>query len=136
MHSSVSESGTNAELNVTPMLDVMLVLLVIFMAASVRFHRTLDAQLPDPCAAICVAGATITLEVFPGPNYRLNGVTVPSADLGSAVRQVYENRPEKVLFVAGRPGVTYESVVAAMDIARSNGVRVVGISPKTEALQR
>ena len=133
MRSAAAERTTNAELNVTPMLDVMLVLLVIFMAASVRFHRTVDAQLPEPCATACEGSATITLEVLPGPVYKLNGADVTSDDLASTLRRVYAARPEKTLHVAGRAGVTYETVVGAMDVAKSSGVRVVGISPKAES---
>ena len=44
------------ELNVTPMLDVLLVLLVIFMTSVVGLHHTMDAQLPEPCAVMCVGG--------------------------------------------------------------------------------
>jgi len=51
--------------------------------------------------------------------------------LASTLRQVYANRPEKIMYVAGQPGVTYETVVDAIDMARSNGVRVIGISPES-----
>ena len=120
----------NSELNVTPMLDVLLVLLVIFMAASVAVHHTVDVSLPQPCVDICPGSDPITLEVLPGPTFRLNGTPIASAALAQTLRTVYVNRPEKVMYVAGRPGVSYETVVSAIDVARSNGVRVIGISPK------
>ena len=120
----------NSELNVTPMLDVMLVLLVIFMAASAAMHHTIDVSLPHPCADICEGPNPITLEVLPGPAYRLNGTPIDAAALATTLRQVFAHRPEKVMYVAGEPGVTYETVIGAIDVARSNGVRVVGISPK------
>lgn len=130
MRSPAISLPRNSEMNVTPMLDVMLVLLVIFMAASVAMHHTIDVSLPQPCADLCDGPDPITLEVLPGPAYRLNGTAIARAALGSTLRQVYVNRPEKTMYVAGRPGVTYEAVVDAIDLARSNGVRVVGISPK------
>lgn len=129
MRSSAISLPKNSELNVTPMLDVMLVLLVIFMATSVAMHHTIDVSLPQPCADVCDGPGPITLEVLPGPAYRLNGTPIAAAMLAATLRQVYVNRPEKIMYVAGQPGVTYETVVDAIDLARSNGVRVIGISP-------
>lgn len=134
MHSSAISLPKKSELNVTPMLDVMLVLLVIFMAASVAMHHTIDVSLPQPCADLCDGPGPIILEVLPGPAYRPNGAPIVAAALAPTLRQVYINRPEKMLYVAGQPGVTYETVVGAIDLARSNGVRVVGISPKSARL--
>lgn len=130
MRSSAISLPKNSELNVTPMLDVMLVLLVIFMAASVAMHHTVDVSLPQPCADLCDGPGPITLEVLPGPTYRLNGTAIAPAALAPTLRQVYVDRPEKTMYVAGQPGVSYEAVVDAIDQARSNGVRVIGISPK------
>jgi len=131
MRPSAISLPRNSELNVTPMLDVMLVLLVIFMAASAAMHHTIDVSLPQTCFDLCDGPGPITLEVLPGPVYRLNGTAIARAALASTLRQVYVNRPEKIMYVAGQPGVTYETVVDAIDRARSNGVRVIGISPKS-----
>jgi biopolymer transport protein TolR len=131
MRSPAISLPRNSELNVTPMLDVMLVLLVIFMAASAGVHHTLDVSLPQPCSDPCDGAGPITLEVLPGPTYRLNGAAIAAAALATTLRQVYVNRPEKIMYVAGQPGVSYEAVVDAIDIAKSNGVRVIGISPKS-----
>src|SRR3954464_6661046 len=127
MHSSAVSLPTNSELNVTPMLDVLLVLLVIFMAASAAMHHTIDVSLPQPCADLCDGPDPITLEVLPGPTYRLNGTIIEHAALASTLRNVYVARPEKLMYVAGYRGVSYEAVVAAIDVARSNGVRAIGI---------
>ena len=131
MRGSAISLPRNSELNVTPMLDVLLVLLVIFMAAPVAMHHTIDVSLPQPCADLCDGPGPITLEVLPGPTYRLNGTTIVAAALARTLRDIYVSRPEKLMYVAGQPGVTYATVVDAIDIARSNGVRVVGISPKS-----
>jgi biopolymer transport protein ExbD len=133
MRASTTSLPKNSELNVTPMLDVMLVLLVIFMAASVAMHHTIDVSLPQPCADLCDGPDPITLEVLPGPIYRLNGTTIAAAMLARTIHDMYVDRPEKVMYVAGQPGVTYEAVVDAVDVARSNGVRVIGIAPKLTA---
>ena len=116
-----------AELNVTPMLDVLLVLLVIFMLMAMRTRQTIDAQLPVPCGAACDGGEPIVLEVLPGPTYRLNRTPVSPADLAGRLAAVYAGRPDRVLQVAGRPGVTYQQVIGAMDVARGAGARVLGL---------
>lgn len=117
---------TNGEMNVTPMLDVLLVLLVIFMLMAMRTRQTIDAQLPLPCAVACEGDTPIVLEVLPGPTYRLNQSPVPAADLARRLADVYAGRSDRTLQVAGR-GVTYQQVIAAMDVARGAGVRVIGL---------
>ena len=126
----VSQRPTG-EMNATPMLDVLLVLLVIFMVMAMRTRQTIDAQLPTPCRGAC-EGSPIVLEVLPGPSYRLNSAPVPASELSRRLATVYAARPEKVLQVAGRPGVTYQQVIAAMDVARGAGVRVIAL-PGTPA---
>src|SRR3712207_4685668 len=90
----------NADMNVTPMLDVLLVLLVVFMTA-VTGRRTLDGQLPQPCEGTCGVGHAIVLEVGPGPSYRVNGSPVQASRLGEHLRALYTGRPEKIIHVAG-----------------------------------
>jgi len=118
------------EMNVTPMLDVLLVLLVIFMAAAVGMHHTMDAQFPDPCAVVCTGTQPIVLEVLPGSRFLLNKYEVTANELAARLRAVFEGRPIKVLTVSGRRGVPYEQVINAMDVARSAGVRVLAIQPR------
>ena len=118
------------ELNVTPMLDVLLVLLVIFMAAAVAMHHTMDAVLPQPCQVMCPGTSDpLVLEVLPGSRFLLNRYEVPASELASYLRGVFAPRPEKILNVIGKPGVRYEQVMDAMDVAKSAGVRVLAIPP-------
>jgi biopolymer transport protein ExbD len=126
-HASV---GPTSELNVTPMLDVLLVLLIIFMAVSIQVHRTIDANLPVPCPGTCDGPPTIVLEVLPGPEYRVNQHAVASDQLLQYLLDIYRGRPEKIIQVAGYPTVRYADVVAAMDIAKSAGVVAIGIALK------
>ena len=119
-----------SEMNVTPMLDVLLVLLIIFMAASIRVHLTMDGQLPIACAGVCEGTTNIVLEVLPGPSYRINKAPVAREALREKLLSIYAARPEKIIQVAGYPGATYQDVISAMDVAKSAGVRVVGIAPK------
>lgn len=120
-----------AEPNITPMIDVLLVLLITFMVAVVQVWHTLDAQLPEECSAACDAGDAIVLDILPGPTYQLNQQSIEPGSLEERLRAVYRDRPEKIIQVAGRPGVRYEEVVAAMDVAKSAGVRVLSVVPKS-----
>ncbi len=124
---NVAALGPQFEMNVTPMLDVLLVLLVVFMAASIRVHRSLDAQLPEQCRGACEGGQDIVLEVAAGPTYQVNGVSVDGADLATYLRQIYVGRPTKIIEIGGHSGTTYSQVYAAIDAAKGAGVRVVGI---------
>ena len=126
----------SAEPNVTPMIDVLLVLLIVFMVASIQMHHTMDAQLPERgCdAALCEDSHQIVLEVLPGPTYRINAAPVGTGELLDRLSSIYRNRPEKIMEVAGHPGARYEDVVGAMDIARSAGIRVISIAPRESYL--
>ena len=121
---------TVSEMNVTPMLDVLLVLLIIFMAASIRVHLTMDGELPIACQGVCEQSSRIVLEVLPGPSYRINKEPVATDALRERLVSIYAARPEKIIQLAGYPGATYQDVVTAMDVAKSAGVRVVGIAPR------
>lgn len=121
---------TTAEPNVTPMIDVLLVLLIVFMVMVVQQGRTMDVQLPELCAGTCASGDAIVLEVLGDGDYRLNQHPVKSDALLKVLTDAYAGRPDKILSIAGRSGATYAQVVEAMDVARSAGVRVLSAVPK------
>lgn len=119
-----------AEPNVTPMIDVLLVVLIVFIMAAVQVHRTIDAQLPQPCPTACDASLPIVLEVLPGPSYRINRQPVSVNDLVPRLSSIFAGQPDKTIQVSGDRGVRYDAVVHAMDLARSAGVRVIGVAPR------
>jgi biopolymer transport protein ExbD len=128
---TVSSRALTSEINVTPFLDVLLVLMITFLAA-VTARKTMDVQLPVPCTGICAGGDhAIVLEVLGNGSFLLNRSSVNRAELLSTLRNVYANRPEKVIQVAGHRDASYQSVLAAMDVARSAGVKVVSIPPSS-----
>jgi biopolymer transport protein ExbD len=133
---AATTAGPTCEPNVTPMLDVLLVLLIVFMSVTIQVHRTLDVQLPEPCVGGCNGMGQIILEVRPGPTYRINTVDVAARDLAAELRAVFGPRPEKVIQIAGYPGVRYDDIVGAMDVAKSAGVRVVGLAPRESYLRK
>jgi biopolymer transport protein TolR len=128
-----SNKGLETDINVTPMIDVLLVLLIIFMAALPALRKSIDVQLPDPNPTVQPANAKsdqIVLEVNPGGKYFINSQEVDSAGLGPKIKSIYEGRPDKVIFVKGNPQSKYGDIIHAMDVARGNGVLVIGVPPK------
>jgi biopolymer transport protein ExbD len=127
-----SSTLTN-EINVTPMIDVLLVLLIIFMMVVPMSRKAIDVQLPDPTPA--PASATppptqIVLEVLPQGQFSINKEQVARERLPARLKEIYDGRPEKVIFLKGAPTVKYSDVIWAMDVSRGAGVKVIGVAPK------
>lgn len=117
-----------SEINVTPFLDVLLVLLVTFISLMMHQRRTMDVMLPQPCVGVCEQTSTpIVLEVGPAGRYAVQGQPVASGDLRRYLASIYFARPEKIIFVRSRPGVSYQEMIAAMDVAHAAGVKVIGL---------
>ncbi len=124
--------GLTNDINVTPMIDVLLVLLIIFMLVVPMSRKAIDLQLPDPTETTqsSTPPPQIVLEVKPGNVYLINKQPVTKNDLAKRLTEIYKDRPEKIIFVNGDPKLKYSDVIYAMDVSRGAGVKVIGVSPK------
>lgn len=124
--------GLTNEINVTPMIDVLLVLLIIFMLVVPMSRKAIDLQLPDPTEneSSETPPPQIVLEVGPNGAYSVNKEPILRANLPKRLKEIYDPRPEKIIFVKGDPKVKYSDVIFAMDVARGAGVKVIGVPPK------
>jgi biopolymer transport protein TolR len=124
--------GLTNDINVTPMIDVLLVLLIIFMLVVPMSRKAIDLQLPDPSDQQQSANPPpqIVLEVLPGNKYLLNKEPLDKSTLFKRLKEIYDPRPEKIIFVKGDPKAKYSEVIYAMDVSRGAGVKVIGVSPK------
>ena len=128
--------GLTNEINVTPMIDVLLVLLIIFMMVVPMARKAIDIQLPDPNPAVAPANAVsqqIVLEVLPNGAFAVNKEPLNKDNLTKRLKEIYDPRPDKLIFIKGDPTVKYQDVIFAMDMARQAGVKVIGVPPKDKS---
>jgi len=124
------KGGQTHDINVTPMIDVLLVLLIIFMVVQQEMQRGVDVQVPPIAPAAPAGPEQIVLQVEPGPRYRLNSRPVAAERLTEELRGIFAPRPRKVVFVQGSEALAYGDVIHAVDASRAAGVQVVGLVPR------
>src|SRR5687768_10515651 len=126
---SMGSSGRQevSDINVTPMIDVLLVLLVIFMIVQPMLQMSIDVQLPKEEQTRDVNQIPrIVLEIAADGTMNINTQPVTAERLEARLREIYTGRDDKVLFVKPADDVLYEQVIKAMDAARGAGVSVLG----------
>ena len=126
--------GPQSNINITPIIDVLLVLLIIFLVIQPAMQKGIEVQVPpveeQQLEQDDQPPDQIILEVRDGPTYFINQIPVPAAQLEARVQSIFADRPRKVLFVQGAETLSYGEVVRAIDAARGGGIEVVGLVPR------
>jgi len=134
-----STAGTGpfrAEMNLTPMIDVLLVLIIIFMVAVSSVQKKgLATEIPQPTDKPGPQVRTIVIQVRAAgeqqlPTLKVNDEKVSWRDLQNRLFNIFKWRAERVAFIQGDDGVDYQYIADAISIARSSGVDRVGLLPR------
>src|SRR3712207_5734282 len=115
MSAGGKKGGPAADINMTPMIDILLVLLIIFMVVQQGMQKGVSVQVPpikkEKAEPQQVMLDQIVLEVQPGGNFLLNRAPLTTANLQARLTEVYAPRPRKVIFVKGAENITYGELI-------------------------
>jgi len=132
--------GPKADINMTPMIDVLLVLIIIFMVITPLTPKGLEALVPQPPPPNQKPNLsdqrTVVIVVDENHNYSINNEPSTEEKLGDRLTEIFKTRAERVVFVKGAPALDFMWVAKAIDIAHGAGIDKVGLmTAKVEAGQ-
>jgi biopolymer transport protein ExbD len=128
--------GAQADINVTPLVDIVLVLLIIFMVITPLLSKSLEIEVPqkveDPEPPDEKMKEQMVLKLFADGHLELNKNAVVLDALEDQLREIYSARSDKVLFFEGEDDAPYGNAVLLMDLAKGAGVGTIGIMTPNE----
>jgi biopolymer transport protein TolR len=119
--------ATLAEINIIPLVDVVLVLLLIFMLTAPMMYRGIDVNLPKASAKPTAVEERMVLTVTKDRTLYLNEKPIPAASLDAQLATVFRDRKDKTLYLKADSGLPYGAVVETMDRVRRAGIERLGM---------
>jgi len=132
MAMNMNATREQAVINITPMIDILLVLLIIFMAIAPQQAVGLDALIPNS-QQTASGGAPenpVVLEIDSRGDYRLNSTPVDPTNLAPRLTAIYALRAQRILFLKATPGLEFHTVATAIDIAHAAAIDRVALMPR------
>ena len=132
------QGGPKSDINMTPMIDVLLVLIIIFMVITPLTPKGLEALVPQPPPPgqkqTLSDQRTVVIIIDKDHHFQINSVDTEESKLGDQLTEIFKTRAERVVFVKGDPDLDFLWVAKAIDIAHGAGIDKVGLmTAKVEA---
>lgn len=126
--SNYGSDGMLSEINVTPFVDVMLVLLIIFMVSAPLMQQGIQVDLPKTKSpTLSEQEKPVVLVVGKGGTVQLAGNTIPSDQVTTRLKAIFEKREKKEIFIQADKGISYGVVATVMSQAQAAGILRIGL---------